>query len=419
MRFADPGMEDRFLGQYRDDAAQNFRWVSAVGLAIMIGFIWQDSDISSVGYRASNIRIYVGAPIGILSYLLSTRPEARRYIEYVIAFFFVTYACCAAAILLVYEPSAYGITSSVGAGNFLILLLAICTCSYLRFWAALLVSAFSLSVYAGAVYFWSQIDFTEFVILGDFANAAIAVIIGLINNFFFERMRRRKFEIAEHLKTESERYKDLLFTLVPSQIAERIEHGEFPIADSQAEVTILFADIVGFTAITKDVAPRILVQLLNELFFEFDMKAEQNQVEKIKTIGDGYMAACGPPIAEDRRAIAVATLAGEMLLITRRIADKYDVLIRLRVGIHTGSLIAGVIGKNRYTYDMWGESVNLASRMESTGIADRIQISEAAHQRLKSHFQCELRDAVEIHGIGLVKTYLLGAPFCELNHRTS
>lgn len=417
MRFADPRMEERFLAQYRDDAAQNFRWVSAVGLAIMIGFIWQDSEISPIGYHASNIRIYVAAPIGILSWLLSNREEARRFIEYVIAFFFVTYACSTAAILLVYEPGPYGITSSVGAGNFLILLLALCTCAYLRFWPTFFLCAFTLMIYAGAVYFWTQIDFGEFVFLGDFANAFVAGIIGLINNFLFERTRRKKFEFAERLKTESEHYKQLLFTLVPSQIAERIEHGEFPIADSQAEVTILFADIVGFTAITKEVAPRLLVQLLNELFFEFDVTAEKNKVEKIKTIGDGYMAACGPPLAEDRRTIAVAHLAEEMLLITRMIADKYDVPIKLRVGIHTGSLIAGVIGKNRYTYDMWGESVNLASRMESTGIADRIQISEAAHQRLKSHFQCEPRDAVEVHGVGPVKTYLLGAPFCEVRHK--
>lgn len=195
-----------------------------------------------------------------------------------------------------------------------------------------------------------------------------------------------------------------------SRSASSTANRRSPIADSHAGIAILFSDFVVFTSLTSRIAPHRLIQLLNDLFSEFDAAAERHGVEKIKTIGDGYMAACGAPMAETLRTVAMVRFGLEMVEITERVSKKHQCPVGIRVGAHSGSLIAGVIGKNRFAYNMWGETVNLASRMESSGVPGRVQLSEAAFQRLDGQFVCEARDNVVIKGLRNATVYLISAP---------
>jgi adenylate cyclase len=409
LRFTDPVAEQAFRREHRKDAVGVMRWGVIAAAILSLVFMWQDSEISPHGYRATNIRIYLMLPLCALAWYLLKTAVAERAVEWLAGAFLILYTACVCAIYYVFDPGFYGLSGTVAEGNFLTLLLATFTMVHLRTGVAALIGAVIVAMDTAMNYFFTSADFVLFL-NGVFSNLVMAYLLGLTACIMVERLRRRQFLVLRDLAAEKERFKSLLFTLVPSQIAERIEQGEFPIADSQAETAILFSDFVGLTELNQQIAPRTLVQLLNELFFEFDLAAERHGVEKIKTIGDGYMAACGPPIHEDKRTLATARFGLELVTITRRTAARFNLPISIRVGIHTGKLVAGVIGKNRYTFDMGGESVNLASRMEQTCLAGRVQVSEAARQRLAGQFECEPRGAIDVKGMGSVQAYLLRAP---------
>lgn len=235
----------------------------------------------------------------------------------------------------------------------------------------------------------------------------MAFCLGALTCGMFESLRRRQFLAPHLLHNDKERYTNLPCTLVPPAIAHRIEQGESPIVDSHTEVAVLFSDLVGFTGLTSSIAPQRLVQLLNDLSSEFDAAAERHGIEKIKTIGDGYMAACGPPVAESMRTAVAVRFGLELVAITERVLKQHQIPVGIRVGVHAGSLIAGVIGKSRFAYDMSGETVNMASRMESTGVPGRVQVSEPAFERLDGEFAFEVRENVEIKGAANVSTYLV------------
>jgi adenylate cyclase len=261
-------------------------------------------------------------------------------------------------------------------------------------------------MYLGAMYSFSTEPFDEFL-AGDFLTAVLAAVIGASTSLFRERALRKQFRASEAMMHEHEQYLSLLYMLVPREIAERIHRGEFPIADTHPEVTILFADLVGFTELAGNLPPREVVRMLDALIQRFDETAVRYGVEKVKTLGDGYMAMCGPPVEEERRARAVAQMAQEMLSIVDAFPQRSSHNLQLRIGINTGTVVAGVIGRSRFTYDIWGDAVNVASRMESTGIPGRIQISRDTHRWLRDDFDCEPRE-IEVDGIGQLTTFLLG-----------
>ena len=179
------------------------------------------------------------------------------------------------------------------------------------------------------------------------------------------------------------------------------------IADSHESVTILFADIVGFTKMTASMPPAELVDLLSQLFSRFDKLADQHGLEKIKTIGDGYMVVGGAPVGREDHADVIAQLALEMQQELAAFNEKSSKNLQMRIGISSGPVVAGVIGTSKFAYDIWGDSVNMASRMEKTGLPDTIQVSEVTYQLLKNNHTLELRGLIDIKGKGKVNTYLL------------
>ena len=213
---------------------------------------------------------------------------------------------------------------------------------------------------------------------------------------------------ATRLEAEQARSEALLLNLLPAPIAERLKGGEEPIADTYPDVTVLFADLVGFTQLTTRVAPSEMVLLLNRIFSRFDALAQRHGLEKIKTIGDGYHATAGLPVWRPDHAEAAAEMALDMRDAVRELARESGWPLFVRIGIDSGGpVIAGVIGTSKFVYDLWGDVVNTASRMESHGLGDAIQVTEQAYERLRSAYVLEERGVVDVKGKGPMRTYLL------------
>lgn len=230
-----------------------------------------------------------------------------------------------------------------------------------------------------------------------------ACILYAVMRYFQSQKERTLLE----LNLEQARSEKLLLNILPKSIANRLKDNDMRIADSHEAVTILFADIVGFTQMTASMPPAELVDILSQLFSRFDTLAEQQGLEKIKTIGDGYMVVGGAPMGRDDHATVIAQLALEMQQELAIFNAHTNHHLQMRIGISSGAVVAGVIGTSKFAYDIWGDPVNMASRMEKTGLPDTIQVSEFTYQLLKANYTLESRGLIEVKGKGEVNTYLL------------
>ncbi|MDA1098418.1 MAG: adenylate/guanylate cyclase domain-containing protein [Proteobacteria bacterium] len=210
--------------------------------------------------------------------------------------------------------------------------------------------------------------------------------------------------------SEREKANKLLLNILPRKAAQVLKTRAGVIAEQYDDVSVLFADIVNFTPYSSTVSPDQLVTKLNEIFFRFDELTERYGLEKIKTIGDAYMVVGGLPEPKPGHVEHIAALALKMLSTIKEIERDDGIPFSLRIGIHSGPVVAGVIGKSKFAYDLWGETVNIASRMESSGSENSIQVSETVYHALKDKFSFKKREGVEIKGIGAVDTYYLLAP---------
>jgi len=224
-----------------------------------------------------------------------------------------------------------------------------------------------------------------------------------------EKKRLREWEqrYLRQIEAEQARSERLLLSILPRPIADRLKQGETPIADSFAEVTVLFADLVGFTAVAARIPPKMVVQFLDEIFSEFDALAKHEGLEKIKTIGDAYMAVAGLPVPRTDHAEAAARMALGMYRKLAAFNQRRDTGLQMRLGLHSGPVIAGVIGRDKFIYDLWGDTVNTASRMETLSEPDTIQVSEETARHLQVRFLLEARGQVNVKGKGVMNTFAL------------
>ena len=220
---------------------------------------------------------------------------------------------------------------------------------------------------------------------------------------YFVRARERALAELAAERAKSER---LLLNVLPASIASRLKQSDEVIADGFGAATVLFADIVGFTPLAQARPPAETVVLLDRIFAGWDELAERHGVEKIKTIGDAYMVAGGLPIPREDHAEAIAELALEMGAEAQRRAGDGPPL-EVRIGIDTGPVVAGVIGRAKFSYDLWGDTVNTASRMESHGLPGAIQVTERVYERLRNRYELRRRGTIEVKGKGMMTTYLL------------
>jgi adenylate cyclase len=232
-----------------------------------------------------------------------------------------------------------------------------------------------------------------------------------------KQFRDQEQAYIQQIKEEQARSEQLLLGILPKSIADRLKHrGELfgdrvindeDLVDSFPTATILFADLVNFTQLSSCRSAIALIGLLNQIFSAFDKLAEHHGLEKIKTIGDAYMVVGGVPIAREDHADAIAHMALDMLEAIDQFNQTQGENLSLRIGISTGPVVAGVIGTKKFSYDLWGDAVNTASRMESQGLPDRIQISEATRELLADRFYLEARGPIEVKGKGQMHVYFL------------
>lgn len=222
--------------------------------------------------------------------------------------------------------------------------------------------------------------------------------------FFFTGTTERAEREAQAAHDET---RALLLNILPISIADRLTAGEALIADSIPECTILFSDLAGFTRMSTTMPAEKVVEMLNEIISGFDEIASSMGLEKIKTIGDGYMLAAGAPEPRHNHGVAVINCAIHMLNFIKKFNQDHNAEIRLRIGINSGQVVAGVIGKDKFTYDLWGDTVNTAARMESHGVPGKIQISAATYELVKDVCRVKPRGAIEVKGKGEMRTYLI------------
>jgi adenylate cyclase len=246
----------------------------------------------------------------------------------------------------------------------------------------------------------------------------IAEVLARVQNLLQVRLLHLETQkLYKQVLVEQDLSDMLLHNVLPQAIASRlksrsqltVDQLNHAIVDSYENVTVLFADIVGFTAFSQGVSPEVLVGVLNDLFTRFDLIAEHRGLEKIKTIGDCYMAAAGLPIVVTDHADRAAHMSLDMLdaIETFNLSSPHP--LNIRIGISSGPVVAGVIGKSKFLFDVWGDVVNTASRMESHGDAGRIQISEAARLAFTQSFSLEPRGLIEVKGKGEMNTWFLNS----------
>jgi class 3 adenylate cyclase len=225
-----------------------------------------------------------------------------------------------------------------------------------------------------------------------------------------KRLRDTERDLLNQVRQAQEKSEALLLNILPRSIADRLKAGESTIVDTFPSVTVLFADLAGFTELSTRISGAELVLLLNELFTTFDLLAQEQGLEKIKTIGDAYMVVGGLPVPRTDHAHAVAELALNMVAaVNEKFADS-RFPIRIRIGISSGPVVAGVIGRNKFSYDLWGDTVNTASRMESYGEAGTIQVSNETYKLLAQDYPFTPRNLTQVKGKGDLTAWRLNGP---------
>jgi guanylate cyclase len=225
---------------------------------------------------------------------------------------------------------------------------------------------------------------------------AVSLVVYSVLQYFVAQRERAQQETDE-----------LLHNILPVPIADRLKAGETQIADDFESVTVLFADVAGFTPLARDAGADQVIVILNRLFTAFDELADRFGLEKIKTIGDAYMAVAGAPVARPDHARAAADMGLAMIDATARVAAELDRPLEIRIGMHSGAAIAGVIGRRKFFYDLWGDAVNVASRMETFGRPGRIQVSETVEAALRGEYRFEERGTIDVKGLGQMRTFFL------------
>jgi class 3 adenylate cyclase len=238
------------------------------------------------------------------------------------------------------------------------------------------------------------------------SNIVATCVMGIVIEKFTFEAALREFSHRQGIERQRERADELLYNVFPQSVAKSLKDGQRSVA-MHGEVTILFADIVGFTHLSSRILPTQLLSLLEDIFGKFDLLAQRHGIEKIKTIGDAYMAISGAPVVIDHQVERMADFALAIVKVCNQVSNTTGFDLAMRVGIHTGPVVAGVIGSSRLCYDLWGDSVNTAQRLESQGEPNSICVSEQVYFKLRDQFVFEDRGLIDLKGKGPTKSYVL------------
>jgi class 3 adenylate cyclase len=408
--FVDPALEREFLRENYTLSTRSFlRFSAALGSAAFLAYGLHDLLVLPTLYETAwKIRYGVFLPVAILAMVAFRAPDLGRWLEPVELLFGATTTAVVIWIGAL-APGHASILYTSYAPLFVIMgpfLMRMSVTTELAFTLVTLLFYLGFDAWTGRADLTLKISFSATLLTMGVIGALIARQHAQQSRQSFLQRRTIQAQITA-LDEEKRRSEELLLNVLPPAIAERLKSSNAAIADGFAEVSVLFADIVGFTGMSERIAPAELVERLNEMFSSFDDLADKLRLEKIKTIGDAYMVAGGLNLERHDHAEALAEMALAMQRRMEGFSDSFHERLSLRIGIHTGPAVAGVIGKKKFIYDVWGDTVNTASRMESHGEPGKIHVTEAVHARLEPKYDFLSRGEIDVKGKGRMRTWYL------------
>ena len=407
LRFPERDLEAAFRARFAAEAVSRHRFLVSLVVVIWVAFAAFDHVIIS-GASLAEVRVIrfgIVLPILLVNVLLSYGPRRifERYWQPALALGFVAIA----GGMMYYVVRVDEQFRPGGTAGIALVIVGGYTLVMMRFVYALSVAlAITLAAAVLHTYHGGLAAITTNAVPTSMIWLYLANIIGIFSSRELEMFRRTKFVQSMQLERERHRSEALLHNTLPRSIVERLKHGETRIVDSFDEVTVLFGDLVNFTRLTATLSPRELVELLNELYSEFDDIAERHGLEKIKTVGDAYMVVGGAPLPRADHAEAVAEMALDMLDAVSRLSRSWPDLA-IRIGMHTGPAVGGVIGNQKLSYDVWGDTVNIASRLQEHGVPGAIHVSVRTRALLAHRFDFVSRGNVGLKGKGDMPTYTI------------
>ncbi len=410
LSFSDPEMEKAFLSETWKQAVDLIRSYFPVAMFLASfgfgGLMVLFPRIMWLRYLTIGLVVLFLAAYTLLRY----RPPGKRAIRYVYAPLLGVLPGWGFAYITVLFPQ-----SNMESLAFLFVALHMLTISLLApivFIDAVVILNAIFYGFVGIVFLASDMLLTQAVIQSLFLLAIDAICM-FVSHDRESRLRLTFYqrgvieERERELSREKEKSESLLLNVLPRAVADRLKNGEENVADGFDEATILFCDIVDFTPLSERITPLESVELLNTVFSTFDDIAALHGLETIKIAGDAYMAAGGLPEYKKDHVQAVAEMALDMQKAAKGFISASGESVRLRIGIHTGPVVAGVVGKRKFTYDLWGDAVNTAARMESHGVAGAIQVTKKTRDLLKNTYELEPRQTIEVKGKGPMEVFLL------------
>jgi adenylate cyclase len=410
LRFPDEVIETQFRQDYHANT------ISTTRLALVLGFILYSLfgilDIYAIPFSKDMvwvIRYGIVAPVTLAAFVASFTTSLQKYTQ--------IFMCIVVAVSGLGIVAMLSITTEAEFGNrfYFTGLILISMWGYslsrLRFWYAVLANVIIMIGYEFAsIEMKHLLEFETGIVIFTMHNFFFlgANVIGMFASYYLERYTRRDFLQKYTIQAQRDRADKLLYNVLPEPIAERLKESTETIAEEFSSATVLFADIVNFTPISARFGPLEVVEMLNELFSQFDGLVDKYGVEKIQVAGDGYMVAAGVPTARPDHASVIAQLALDMLDCVKTgnfLGGKHP--IEIRIGLNSGPLIAGVIGRKKYFYALWGDMVNTASRMESHGESGKIQITREMYELVRDEFECEYIGEIAVKGKGILEVWHL------------
>lgn len=409
--FDDPEAEARFFDYYIAKSLPVTRLFLIVGAISYYGFFISDKIMDPVGGETAHmIRGLIIAPIFALAALLLATRFGQRNQELLITFI---YMVAQFGLTCVYGVIAHGY--DYAAMGFVILLMATNAAFALRTPYIIFISLFAM-VTTIIGHLLADNARPQWIIINILAMLT-SIVFSSISAHLRERAARQQFVTEDALNASRARVNDLLHSMLPSYVVQRIQSGETGIADSLGEVAVIFANVGNVADTSHGIAEAQLLRGLNQLFSDFDREADRYGIDKIKTIGGSYMAVsglAGQRMGEDHVENA-ADFALALQAIVARVIEATGYPVQLRIGMHVGPVVAGVIGVQRPVFDCWGESVNLAARLESKAPLREILVSESTYWRLKQKFDVAFAGDITLKGIGRTKSYCLKGRRNRLN----
>jgi len=409
LRFPDD-IETEFREDYRVNTISTTRLALVLGLILYSLFgILDIYAIPISKHFVWIIRYVIVAPVIVLTLIASYSGALQKYTQALMCVVVAVSGLGIVAMISITHEAEFG-NRFYFTGLILISMWGY-SLSRLRFWYAVLANLIIMIGYEFASIEVKQLLTSEtgtvifamhsFFFLG-------ANVISMLGSYFLERYTRRDFLQKYTIQAQRDQADKLLFNVLPERIAEKLKQSNETIAEEFSSASVLFADIVNFTPISARFDPLEVVEMLNELFSHFDELVDKYSVEKIQVAGDGYMVAAGVPAPRKNHAIVLARLALEMMEYVHQeefLGGKHA--IEIRIGINSGPLIGGVIGRKKFVYALWGDMVNTASRMESHGASGKIQITRATYELIQDHFECEHIGEIAVKGKGRMEAWHL------------